>query len=638
MERGSKGPSFAVIVVHLVGNLIAGCLVLLSLVTLVALLSQGMAYRMVVAQNYQDASMDWAPLGNSCVLTQHGFVADSCSTNETNVTTLAAWTAIGRVLAQQWALPDADAWSVTTCMVGSKDVGYFGVTFLAGYAEDPTPECLPTGAQAIAAMASLETMATTTYPSGAYLVTTIADSEMMAVDAHLNSDGTTSRVFMNATKAIVTVTGDMAPVVQATNWRIQAMPLGPRYAVETYCQSLFLDLTPDLDALAGYSAGKQSQAPIVNTWNCGNHVSNANEIAVAQVVFACIALLLLHGDAYITIEGFSGLLRRKPILTYDVLSGMEQRLLLVASMVLSALPSLLYADVARIYAGTTTGAQIWVLSLALLGVLVAFGVVLLVGSLQRLPLPFTPTRVLPYSARIFLSLTIFGIVGACYPLQDECYNDFYSTPPALLGLSINGIELPAGAYDPNVPVTSVLTLLVSTLGMVTAAALATAVLMSMLSCATNAFLQAMHEPRWLTSVPLHQSSAIRFGNKMFCKPSTMAMLGYIFITPFTDDVVSGKGSLVFPSKLRQSRRVLTSQKSRVDSAAAKYASHADVPVVRYVVSIYALVLATALRCIACGYRCHVYGTVTKDGSFTKLEQVRLDETQRFMHSRGVCVN
>ncbi|ETV88487.1 hypothetical protein H257_00071 [Aphanomyces astaci] len=45
-------------------------------------------------------------------------------------------------------------------------------------------------------------------------------------------------------------------------------------------------------------------------------------------------------------------------------------------------------------------------------------------------------------------------------------------------------------------------------------------------CRTNSVLSALHLPNCITALPLDPSNGIKMGNKMYCKPSTIAIMGY----------------------------------------------------------------------------------------------------------------
>ncbi|KAF0703588.1 hypothetical protein As57867_007576, partial [Aphanomyces stellatus] len=99
---------------------------------------------------------------------------------------------------------------------------------------------------------------------------------------------------------------------------------------------------------------------------------------------------------------------RKPVMTFDLLAGLERRKLLLLMVSLGALPSMLYADVSRIYYGTTNGNLIWYLSTILIGIFIAFSTLLGLTFVQTLPCPW-PNHLVTFSPALFSYGTIISM-------------------------------------------------------------------------------------------------------------------------------------------------------------------------------------------------------------------------------------
>ncbi|OQR81218.1 hypothetical protein ACHHYP_16645 [Achlya hypogyna] len=592
-------------------NLTAGGLILLSLVTLSVLISQGMFDRLVISANAQTEAYFWAPYGQTCMLDTHGFVPESKI--EMRATTAAAWTAVGATLAQQWSLElqNVSVLYVTTCIIGgTASVGWANVQFVAGY--DNFPDCLPTnGAQLVAGMAMLETTIRDAYEAGVYLLTLYSDLDpaMNTLLHHMSSDGSTAQLMSSPARTIITQDGNAAADASGSDYIIYS------YRVMGYCHTE-IEAVGGL-GLDGWSQGKFSGHAICPGWNCGHQVTNAVELIVLQIVLSLLTIALLSGDIYVTLQGLHGLLHRKPVLTYAVLSGLERRKVLLVLITLNAVPSLLYLDVSRIYFFTQNGFKIWSLSAAMLANFVAFGCLLITSLVGMLPAPsYLKGYCVRFSSPLFLFGTMAGVLSSLCDLNlyKSVYNQFYAAPP-YLGLYVNNATWPSGAYvAAGTP--AVVTWILGQTGRPLVIAFGVAVvasgsyhgirrkqpLLSTSWCCTNSFLSHVQVPNYITSLPLEQSNAIKIGNRVFCKPSTMALMGYAVVADDnvapTDDGVKLKPTFL-------------------------------------VVSIYALIPALLLRRWC---RAPAVVGVIYNNRFTPTADARLEPTQRYTHRRGTCVN
>ncbi|CAK4851988.1 unnamed protein product [Aphanomyces euteiches] len=522
---------------------------------------------------------------------------------------------VGTVLSQQWSKEIAEAGGklyVTTCVLGgTSDVGWTDMQFIAGY--DYFPACLPAAPQDVAGMAMLETTIRDGHVDGLYLITLYSDLDpSMTVYSYANSDGTLQNLMANPKRTLVTSDGQTLEDSFGGDFIINSRPLGERYLVMSYCVTEIEELSDVIveQGLTGWSQGKHSKHPVVPGWACGHKVSHAQELIALQIVFAIGTWIFFAGDIFITFEGFRGVLQGKPVLTYTVLSGLERRKILLIFVVLNAMPGLLYADVARIYYFTTNGFKIWCLSIVMVANFFSFGLVLAVSVLDMVPIQLT--FVVSYSAPIFLYSSIAAISIACCidTLFQFVYNGFYSATP-FLSLHVNGADWPSGSYTAagTPPVltylaNNIMTPLFVAFGC--SIALATiyrafvhkSALMYLGWCKTNGFLSFAKTPNFITALPLEQTNAIKIGNKMYCKPSTQALMGYATVI---DDEPLVK---------------TTDQKKLVK--------------VNHVISIYALVpsklLSTFIR---------EHGVILRN-EFTPKMQSRL-EKKSYHHTRGACV-
>ncbi|OQR81058.1 hypothetical protein ACHHYP_16813 [Achlya hypogyna] len=521
------------IFVRIGSNLVAGSLLVLSLVTLFVLLTQGMFDRRIILTAPQSPDNFWGDYGQSCLLNAHGFVPGSCSTMEVATTTTAAWTSIGELLAEHWAA-SSTPWFVSTCTVGPPTTGWVFVVFLGS--ATTFPSCTPVaGEQPIDGIAKLETANRDEHPLGLYELAILGDAAMAETTEHSNTDGTIVKLLSGMRQFVIAPNGKWQVDALGVNTVITSQPLGCVFKMSTYYQSLFVDMTGASMGTDGWSAGRLSgKVPVVGT-NAVSFVTNYGLLAVAQGLLGLLSLVLLSGDALMTFKGLEGVMLRKPVLTYDLLSGLEQRKLLLLLLTLNAAPALLYVEVARIYYGTPSGNQIWLLSLALLSNFVAFLTLLCVVTLQQLPVP--SRRLVPFSTPTLLYGTAVAIMYGANLQYLSLSNAFYASAWNL-PLIINGTERPAGAYDmTSVPTTA--TLLLPQLGYTVLFAFIASVLVAMARrfycfittswTATNGFLQETRLPNLLTGLPLGREAAITIGNKSFCKPSTQAILGYATI-------------------------------------------------------------------------------------------------------------
>ncbi|KAF0683749.1 Aste57867_24219 [Aphanomyces stellatus] len=617
-------------------NVVAAMILFLPMVTLIVLISQGMFDRLIISVNTQTAVLYWHDLAKSCVLTSSGWVANSyvpvivqtnerlnertlirCDAATLAVMPLPAFMAIGTAMAQQLASEMHEAGGtlkITTCTIGgTSDVGWANLQFIAGY--DYFPDCLPTAPQDIASIAMLETTIRDNHVDGLFFLTLYSDLDpTMTILNYANSDGTFQNVMANPKRTLFTASGGIETDSLGGDYIIYSRPLGERYRVMGYCVTEIEELSQvNIDqGLTGWSQGKHSKHPVVPGWACGHQVQNSGELIGMQIFFIVGTLILFAGDVFITFEGFGGVLQGHPVLTYTILAGLERRKLLVAFVVCNAMPGLLYADVSRIYYFTKNGFKIWCLSCIMVANFFTFGLILAVSILDMIPLRLL--KVVSYNAPIYLYSSITAITIACCQnsIYQRAYNMFFAASP-FVTLHVNDADWPSGSYTAvgtpmaftYLTIAVVQPLLVTFASSIVISTLMRvlkykSVLMNLSWCKTNSFLTHVTVPNFITSLPLEQSNAIKMGNKMFCKPSTQALMGYATVVA------------------KQSEANVVDEKRKPSASP------------NFVISIYTLVPSMLLPSL---FKQH--GKI-ENNQFTPSLNTNL-EKRRYTHTRGACV-
>ncbi|CAK5039855.1 unnamed protein product [Aphanomyces euteiches] len=128
---------------------------------------------------------------------------------------------------------------------------------------------------------------------------------------------------------------------------------------------------------------------------------------------------------------------------------------------------------------------------------------------------------------------------------------------------------------------------------------------------TNGFLDACRMPHWITGLPLDEHGMVKIGNKLYCKPSLQATIGFASAVP---------------------RRLVVDARDR----AAEKPSNDEMEMT--LVSIYATVptLLSMHRYLPRWLSPNVFGTIKKN-IFTRANGHTLDD-EPYVHNRGVCVN
>ncbi|KAF0699742.1 Aste57867_9711 [Aphanomyces stellatus] len=537
--KKEKAPSALHSSIRICSNLVAATLVLLSLVTVIVLLNTGMYHRHVIINEPTFDSARYTAYGQSCLVDADGFVANSCSDVEVSTTTPAAWTAVGGLLARQWLATSSAPYFVTTCLTGDPGdpTGWVALIFLAGY--DAFPLCQPPGGpQVIAGMAMAETTTRIEHPDGLYMLTVFADQAPGQSVVHVNSDWTTDVVVSNCNQSLIDVDGITAVDLIGINTVEHAMPLGRRYMATGFSYEIVVDISAIAanGQWAWWNVGRDSNKAIRISWDTGHDVAHSDELIALQLILSLGALGLVSSDFYLTIQGLRGFLLRKPVMTYDLLAGLERRKLLLLVVSLGALPSLLYADVSRIYYETANGNLIWYLSTILVGIHVAFTSLFVVSLADFIP--SISAYVLTFSPTLFAYSTILSVFIAWNSQHANVSNE-YNNADFVLGLNISGLLRPSGAYTSDGIETAMSHMATLTFTIVVVCMLVSIAYSSLRRklrhgtffmhvawTKTNSFLDRCNAPRYVSGLPLDQVHAIKIGNKLYCKPSTQAVLGF----------------------------------------------------------------------------------------------------------------
>ncbi|OQR91492.1 hypothetical protein THRCLA_22459 [Thraustotheca clavata] len=527
--------------IRIISNLIAVVAILLSVITMLVLLNEGMFERRIIQWNYQNDAGYWRPFGKTCLLSSTGFVLNSCSSMELNIlSSNAAWDTTGMKLAETLQVPANINYKVTTCVVGCiDDKNWAELHLVVGY--DRYPLCNPqNGSQPIAGMAMMEaTSAVENYSSGAYLMTIFGDVSMNQSVIYENTDDTLNLVIANSIRVVIGIDGSSDKFESGINTLISSYPLGPWFVVKSYCISEIIDIGSELSGQQGWSTGLHSNKSIITGWACGHEVNNATELITLQVIFTLFTLIGISGDLLITVKGLKGILNNKPVLTYDILSSMERRKILLLFGTLAAAPALIFVDVSRIYFGTTNGQRIWTLSIVSLGIFFAFGSFFIIIFFQYVPCPqLIRHRLLPLSVAMFVYASIPSIALNINSSYEYLSNTFYNAQ-GIVFMNVSGKNCSCGAYASARTETATTTLIALILRPIFGCVIASFVFAGIKHFITrkkwfmdvkwaehNLFLSACGVPRWFSSLPLDQEDTIKMGNRLFCKPSMQARMGY----------------------------------------------------------------------------------------------------------------
>ncbi|KDO27330.1 hypothetical protein SPRG_07577 [Saprolegnia parasitica CBS 223.65] len=249
------------------------------------------------------------------------------------------------------------------------------------------------------------------------------------------------------------------------------------------------------------------------------------EISVLQGILVPTILHLVNGDFFLTLVGWSGVLHRHPALTFDFVSGLERRRL--------ALFFCCSCGFRR--SGMSSGLPVFAIYC---GILV----------LQRLPAPpCCRGRAIRILSPLMMLGTLFSSVIVNCGYQDVAatlQNPLWRRPvasdvavylpnignrsePFALG-AFATLEVPAAA---SLLQSTVLACLLGTLALsiLFPMLLKRRLLLDMRYFARNEFLATQFMPSYVTGLALYEDDCIKYGAKLFAKPSTIALLGHAMV-------------------------------------------------------------------------------------------------------------
>ncbi|KAF0690543.1 Aste57867_18059 [Aphanomyces stellatus] len=660
---------------RVLSNMGAGLLILGTGLLVLILLNQGMFGSATIDKEFQTS---WLDFFHGCRLSSTGFVPDSCDPIEANVTGAAAWTAIGQQLATDLQLqPSHVPVFVTSCIMGSGDGNTWAALGLV-MSDSAFPVCNPTGVQAVVGMSAVETTATSTYPNGAFLLSTFSDVRPIQAMAVSLTSAPSVTINQGVVKTIVAIDGTRT----ATSWDQQGYvtslnSLNRLFLMRVWLVTHFIDISSDVSALPGYSIGKTSKYISVFGWVNYSAVDHYMLLLVFQILICIVSLCLLANDGVITLEGLSGLLKNKPVLTYDILASLERRKVLLVALICSFFFSPLYADAIR-YTYDVNGYHYWSLTMMMLAVMMALSWMALLTCLQYLPIPSSwRNRPLCYNAPVLVYCSVLFFVVAEGIKQRGVFefDNFWFNQVPTLQLNVNGTLWPSGAFDAAEATTPVIYLLMSDLALCVLAAWLVSLVAHKLSFGNvildtswtshNEFLKYVPMPQYVTSLDLDKKNTISIGHKLYCKPSLMVLLGYCTVrkrgkygvAPNTSGATTtGGGHSSRESSLATDHHHTTSAKTTDTSHSTKGTSHgsnahvvahkgggkatapspsSSSPPEYLVVSIYSLV-AALLPWLEQLVRPRVVGTISSNVFRMSKSTTTLEQTERYAYSRGDC--
>ncbi|RHY81712.1 hypothetical protein DYB31_004943 [Aphanomyces astaci] len=628
------------------------CAILLILATaglVLILLKQGMFYSTNMSYYNQD---QWISYGQTCRLTYaSGFVPNSCSFAEVNVTGAVAWSSVGRQLGADVLVSNQSVVAfVTTCYITG--IGRWGTLYLlVGDAE--FPQCNPQGSQEVLGMTTLETVGTPEYPDGAFLLSTCSDAIPSRPASVVETNGMVRGVSASISKVFVSASDGWTEVAtwDQPNYIATVNSLNRLYLMRVWVVAHCVDmLEAEIQALPGYSIGKTSRKVLSIGWENSHDVDNQAMLIAFQLFMCFTSLALLSNDGLITLEGLSGLLQNKPVLTYDMIASLERRKLLLLEFVGTFLFSPLYVDVLR-YTYDIEGHHYWSMSFLMMAVMMALSWMAILTLVQAVPVP-SPWRNRPlcYSAPVFIYCTVILFVGVELakgrgPTQAA---DFWTYIAPTLELCINGSMWTSGAYviESDVGITPVIYIVLPDLVVCMVVAWVLSILahkvlwgrclLNTAWTSQNAFLNELTTPQWVTSLDLDEANAISIGNKRYCKPSLMVLLGYCTVLDKSGDKVA-RDVAVSCSSRESSSTVDVGRESHLAAGSLKPPSkpcqetHAQY----MVVSIYDLVptITSWLRHL---YQPKVVGTIHQNKFDLCKSTTRVSKPTLYQYSRGDC--
>ncbi|KAG9399022.1 hypothetical protein AC1031_012457 [Aphanomyces cochlioides] len=545
------------------------------------------------------------PHGSTCRVDASGFIPATCQPHDIATTTTPAWMTIGETLALQWQA-GASPFLVTTCTkTKSNDSGQVALVFLAGY--DSFPQCQPTlnGPQEIAGMAMLETTVRDEFQDGAYMLT--------------------ERLIATVTQTLIATNGSVTIDAVGINSVQYSVPLGRRYKVSSWTSPVVVDLTAEMDPTSfprGWNVSRISKKAIAMTWMYRHQVDHWQELLILHFTVGAISWALFSGDFYLTIQGLRGFLQHKPVMSYPISTSLERRRLILLLWAVLQIVAWVYADALRCFQGGAS-LGLWLIVAASLAGFHMSCLMLTITCVQRIPSPFQ--HVATFSPDAMQNM-VFPLCPIVWLSRSSAITRAFHAAPIALGLNISGVVRSSGAYangdliNPDIQDMTPISLSIVIGSFLTTFAMCQiqrkrqrgAFLLNVAWTKTNGFLDACQMPHWITGLPLDEHNMIKIGNKLYCKPSLQATLGFASVVP--------------------RRHLLQSDNNR----AAEKPSNDEMEMT--LVSIYATAptLSSMHRWLPRLLSPSVFGTIKKN-SFTRPLGHTLDDDQ-YVHDRGVCAN
>ncbi|ETV93809.1 hypothetical protein H310_12373 [Aphanomyces invadans] len=651
---------------RVISNFVAGLLILGTGVLVVVLVSQGMFQSTYVYVKPPEA---WTTLSTSCRLDAAGFVPSSCSEVEVAATGALPWQSIGAQLALDLRIASHNSTVfVTSCLAANSVDVTASVSLVVG--ERDFPLCRPTARQEILGLSAVEAVTTAVFPNGAFLLSTFSDAKPVERVDVVDTMGVRIPVTRSVSKTIIATDGTTTPTLwNQPNYATSLNSLNRFFLMQVWLVVHFVDISALVAAnkIDGYHIGKTTGYATTLGWDNSHNVDNYMLLLAFQILICAVSLALLSNDGVITLEGLSGLLKNKPVLTYDILASLERRKVLLVSLVCTFFFSPLYADAIR-YSYGVTGYHFWSLSLLMIAVMMALSWIALLTSLQWLPVPVRwLNRPICYSAPVFVYCTVLFVViveaaQSQGPVQAE---SFWNHGGNTLFLNINGTLYKSGATDTQgtTPVIYLLMpdLIVCVVAAWVASIAAHKVLVGYVVLDTswtshNDFVSQLPMPQWVTSLDLDHKNTISIGNKLYCKPSLMVLLGYCTIRDKTRAVhyaMSGEthNTHVYVSSHHSSShdRVDThvlhtggnghkgNHSALLDDAAAarQHAQRLRSATEYFVVSIYVLV-PSILPWVRYFHQPQVFGKISSNRFERCKSNTHLEQGLKYTYSRGDC--
>ncbi|CAK4679218.1 unnamed protein product [Aphanomyces euteiches] len=644
---------------RVVSNLYASFAIFVTGCIVVVLLTQGMFHTTNVTMLTQDT---WTTRYQSCRLSASGFTA--CDPADVAVTGNAPWTSIGLQLAAEIDLQNATAY-VTTCSLISaiSDTQSVGKLFLV-VGETSFPSCNPVGPQVVTGMAVVDTVGTTDFPDGAFLVSLFSDAKAIQPASVRETNGNMVPVTASGTKTIVTTDGARVPADwNQTNYMTSLNSLNRIFLMRVFAVNHFLDMSSAVKSMQGYSVGKKTG--FITTVGVANShkVDNYFFLFVFQITLCVVTLLMLTNDFMITLEGLRGLLRNKPVLTYDLLASLERRKVLLLALVASFCFSPLYIDVIC-FTYHIKGYTYWSVLLIMISLSLTLSwIAILTCIVQWLPVPAAwRNKPICYSAPFFVYFhsIVFVLTEAAQRRGAKSSANFWGYAPSTLRLNFDGTNVISGAFKLDGATPAIYTLMpdiaiifvLAWFGSIaTYKALTGNIVLDTTWTAQNEFLKQLTLPQWVTALDLDKTNTIAIGTKLYCRPSLIVLFGFCTVHEdikyrLGDDAhlnVSNNASshidgVESTSSVALSgiatRGKITTQ-SHYPGQTSKPPPHEETHYM--VISIYGLV-ATTIPWIRRIYQTKIFGEIYQN-KFTQVKSItHINKALNYVYSRGDCCN